>query len=150
MLQIKACGVVVFRDNPIRSFLLMKHPLRWDLPKGHMEEGESELQCALRELQEETNIQPDNISLDRNFRFETKYPVRYKNKHGGVWCEKSLVIFLGRLQHPTTIQVSEHETYQWIHWNPPHRIQQETIDPLLEKITQYLVATPDHSPGHKD
>ena len=126
MQSTKACGVVVFRDDPVRSFLLMVHPLRWDLPKGHLEQGESELQCALRELHEETGIRADDITVDPNFRFVTQYSVRYKKKHGGEPCEKTLVIFLGWLQRPVTIQTSEHESYQWIAWNPPHKIQGET------------------------
>jgi len=32
---------------------------KWSLPKGHMEAWESDLQCALRELREETQIVPD-------------------------------------------------------------------------------------------
>jgi len=136
----KACGVVVFRDDPVRSFLLMVHPLRWDLPKGHLEDGESELQCALRELHEETGIQADDITIDPDFRFVTQYPVRYKKKHGGELCEKTLVIFLGWLQRPVTIQISEHENHQWIAWNPPHKIQRETIDLLLEEVGRHLAA----------
>ena len=53
---IKACGFLVFRDVPDPSFLLMKHPKRWDLPKGHVDPGESEVETALRELHEETGL----------------------------------------------------------------------------------------------
>ena len=138
MPQTRACGVVVFRDDPIRSFLLMVHPLRWDLPKGHVDEGESDLECALRELHEETGIGPDDISIDPDFCFVNKYPVRYKKKHGGQLCEKTVVIFLGWLQQPVTVETSEHGGYQWVAWNPPHQIQQETIDPLLEEVHRHL------------
>ena len=50
MRQPLSCGFLILRGQPIDSFLLMKHPRRWDLPKGHLDEGETELQCALREL----------------------------------------------------------------------------------------------------
>ena len=140
----KACGVVVFRDDPVRSFLLMVHPLRWDLPKGHLDAAESELQCALRELHEETGIQADDIEIDPDFRFVTQYPVRYKKKHDGELCEKTLVILLGWLQYPVTIQTSEHESYQWITWNPPHKIQRETIDLLLEEVDWHLAVVSRH------
>ncbi|CAF3685548.1 unnamed protein product [Rotaria sordida] len=48
----------------------MKHPHYYDLPKGHMEIGESEQQTALRELCEETGIKSSDIDVDSNFRFE--------------------------------------------------------------------------------
>ncbi len=44
--QVKSCGFLVMK--PDQSFLLMKHPHYYDLPKGHMEIGESEHQTALR------------------------------------------------------------------------------------------------------
>lgn len=44
--QVKSCGFFVMKPN--QSFLLMKHPKRYDLPKGHMEPGETEQQTALR------------------------------------------------------------------------------------------------------
>ena len=56
MQQLKSCGVLVFRDEPSLSFLLMEHTQRLDLPKGHVDPGESEIECALRELEEETGI----------------------------------------------------------------------------------------------
>ena len=53
---VKSCGFLVIRGRPIREFLLMRHDDRWDIPKGHVDEGESEMQCALRELEEEDII----------------------------------------------------------------------------------------------
>lgn len=44
--EVKSCGSFVMK--PDRSFLLMKHHDRYDLPKGHMESGENEHQTALR------------------------------------------------------------------------------------------------------
>lgn len=44
--QVKSCGVFVMKSD--RSFLLMKQEDRYDLPKGHMELGETEHQTALR------------------------------------------------------------------------------------------------------
>jgi len=44
--EVKSCGFFVMK--PDQSFLLMKHPNYYDLPKGHMEVGETEHQTALR------------------------------------------------------------------------------------------------------
>ncbi len=136
MEEIKSCGVIVFRSTPIESFLLMEHPTRLDLPKGHVDPGETELECALRELQEETGISPSDIEIDPNFRFELKYPVRYR-RLGDRLVEKTLVIFLGWLRRPVEVRTSEHQGYRWTPWNPPHKIQEQTIDPLLAAIEEY-------------
>jgi 8-oxo-dGTP pyrophosphatase MutT (NUDIX family) len=44
--EVKSCGFLVMK--PDQSFLLMSHKDRYDLPKGHMEVGETEQQTALR------------------------------------------------------------------------------------------------------
>lgn len=137
MRQIKSCGVLVFRSQPVESFLLMQHADRLDLPKGHVDPGETEVECALRELHEETGITADDIELDPTFRFTTSYLVRPK-RFGGEEMEKTLVIFLGRLCREVDVQPTEHLAFVWVPWNPPHRIQQQTIDPLLEKVAEYL------------
>lgn len=47
--------------SPCDRILLVRGKLsgKWSLPKGHMEGRETDLQCALRELYEETGITPN-------------------------------------------------------------------------------------------
>jgi 8-oxo-dGTP pyrophosphatase MutT (NUDIX family) len=58
--QLYSSGFLVFRKTrgnlgllqqmtPL-EFLLMQHAERWDLPKGHLDPGESQKQAAIREL----------------------------------------------------------------------------------------------------
>jgi 8-oxo-dGTP pyrophosphatase MutT (NUDIX family) len=138
--EVKSCGVLLFRSEPEESFLLMKHPHRWDLPKGHVDPGESETECALRELQEETGITPDLISLDPRFRYATQY-VSHEKRLGGTEVLKTLVVFLGRLVGPVEIQTTEHNGFAWFRWNPPHQIQEQAIDPLLAYVAGFLEDT---------
>ena len=42
MRQLKSCGVICFRQQSELAFLLMRHPHRFDLPKGHLILPESE------------------------------------------------------------------------------------------------------------
>jgi len=112
----------------------MKHPRRYDLPKGHIEGGETELDCALRELDEETGINREQIRIDPEFRFEETYHARYKRFPGEI-VDKTLVIFLGWLDAGgDQLQLTEHRGYEWLEWHPPHHIQQNTVDPLLEAV----------------
>jgi bis(5'-nucleosidyl)-tetraphosphatase len=138
MRKLKSCGVLLFRDKPVRSFLLMKHPHRYDLPKGHIEESEGELECALRELREETGISEDQVRMDPDFRFEQTYYPTYR-RFGGERVEKAVVIFLAWLRSDETeVSATEHFSYEWVEWSPPHRIQAKTIDPLLERVAAYF------------
>jgi bis(5'-nucleosidyl)-tetraphosphatase len=133
-----SCGFLIVRGDPIDSFLLMKHARRWDLPKGHVDEGETDLQCALRELQEETGISEADVEIDPDFRFENSYMVSQKRYGGSGLVEKRILVFLGRLIRHVDIVVTEHHGYKWFDWKPPHNIQRWTIDPLLHSVNEHL------------
>jgi bis(5'-nucleosidyl)-tetraphosphatase len=133
---VKSCGFLITRGNPIREFLLMRHDDRWDLPKGHVDAGETELECALRELVEETGIQADDIEMVPDFRFTQQYPV-FDKRRGGK-CDKTLVIFLATLKREVKIAATEHIGYEWFAWKPPHQIQKRTIDPLLAAVAEFF------------
>lgn len=136
MRDIRACGVLVLRGNPPHSFLLMRHASRWDLPKGHVDGNETDEECALRELCEETGIGGTEIELLPGFRFTTVYQV--DSKRFGQPCRKTLVIFLARLLRDVSITPTEHPGYQWFPWHPPHQIQEQTIDPLLAEVERFM------------
>jgi len=134
MPELKSCGFLIVRGEPRTEFLLMRHLDRWDLPKGHVDRGESEMQCALRELEEETGITQGDIEIDPQFRFTLRYPV---NDRRAGRAEKTLVVFLARLVRDVAIKATEHQGYEWFAWQPPHRIQERTIDPLLSAVERY-------------
>lgn len=56
---IEAAGGIVNRPNG--NILFIKRLGKWDLPKGKMEKGESREESAVREIEEETNLQ--NVEL---------------------------------------------------------------------------------------
>ena len=135
--QLQSCGFFIYRDQPNLSFLLMKHPSRWDLPKGHVDKGETEMECALRELFEETGIGESDVEIDPEFRYDQRYKVKLA-KFNHEPRPKTLTIFLGKLLDPDfEIIPTEHEGYQWVDWSPPHDIQKKTINPLLKAVEQY-------------
>ena len=140
MKQVKACGFILFRHDKStdrKSFLLMKHADRLDLPKGHLEPGESDLDCALREMNEETGIAIDAVEIDRDFQYRSIYQLQSARLDNET-VEKTLIIFLGWVDFNTQITITEHLGYEWIDWNPPHHIQLLTIDPLLTQVATHL------------
>ena len=133
---VKACGFLLYKDDPERRVLLMRHVDRWDLPKGHVEPGEDERTCALRETEEETGIAAAQIEVDPDFCFREVYYPRYK-RFNYQPVEKTLVVFLGRVPADAEISVTEHVGFEWLPWSPPHAIQANTIDPLLAAVAQH-------------
>jgi bis(5'-nucleosidyl)-tetraphosphatase len=132
--EVFSSGYLVFRLGRPIQFLLMKHSSRWDLPKGHMDPGETPLQTALRELEEETGIPAREIWTDPNFIYEQEYTVQV-NKRTKL---KKLSVYLAWLRTDRSLVLTEHEGYRWFDWSPPHTIQLQTIDPLLSKVSEHL------------
>lgn len=137
--KLEAAGVILMVKRPTPQFLLMQHVDRWDLPKGHAEDGEDITQTALRETEEETGIPSAEIELDRQFRFVTEY--RVVGKRRGDY-DKRVTYFLGFLPSKLEISVTEHIGYRWWDWPPVGPIQSQTIDPLLNELKAYLAQNP--------
>ena len=136
--RLVSCGLLIMRGDPIDSFLLMVHRDRLDLPKGHIDKGETNLECAIRELEEETSIRAEDIEIDPDFLYESVYDVRRK-RYGNVRIPKTTYIYLARLiNEDVKIELTEHEGYLWVQWAPPHKIQKNTIDPLLKSAAKFL------------
>lgn len=127
--RLTAAGVLLVTEARPREFLLMRHADRWDLPKGHAEPGESLRETALREMREETGIDPRLVRLDPEPLLRLEYPVRYPAWSRSV--PKQVFYFLGFVPARVPLRLTEHAGYEWHRWEPPHRIQSQTVDPLL-------------------
>ncbi|MBU6236195.1 MAG: NUDIX domain-containing protein [Planctomycetes bacterium] len=131
-------GYLIFRRSVNIQFLLMRHDDRWDLPKGHLDAGETKPQAAIRELHEETGLSPELIWTDPGFVFEHRYWVASR-KDPSRKVMKELTIYLGLLLEEEEIECTEHRGFRWWNWCPPHRIQEQTIDPLLATVEKHLL-----------
>ncbi len=71
--ETSAGGVVIRTIDGVRHALLIRDPYkRWGLPKGHVEDGESLPEAALREVREETGLAdvglgPEILTIDWRF-----------------------------------------------------------------------------------
>ena len=139
---IRAAGFLLMVPGAPPHFLLMEHAHRLDLPKGHLEPGESDLEGALREMEEETGIPRADVIVDHSFRFELRYRVP-THRFGPGPRDKVLVIFLGWLGSMPQIVSTEHPGHRWVPWNPPHQIQAQTIDQVLEAVEKHMASLPE-------
>ncbi len=105
----KSCGVIVYRGEGRRQYLVLHYEEgHWDLPKGHVEAGESETQTALRELQEETGI----TEVDLVFGF--REAIEYFYRREGRTMHKEVVFFLARTPTETVRLSDEHIGFVWL------------------------------------
>lgn len=103
----KSCGAIVYRKyHGNTEILLAKHIKsgHWSFPKGHMEEGETEEETALREIKEETGL---DVLLDNGFRETVSYSPKRNTK-------KTVVYFVAiPLTHDLVPQKEEISELRW-------------------------------------
>lgn len=104
-----SAGTVLYRETHIgRRFLLLHYPAgHWDFVKGHLESGETPMEAAIRELDEETGI-TDAVFVD-GFRRRIRYTYWY---HGTLRV-KAVTFFLANTQTQKIHLSAEHQGYQW-------------------------------------
>ena len=108
--QDRSTGVLCFRRDAAapggRVFLLLDHGRFWDLPKGHLDQGEDDLTAALRELAEETGIDDARV-IDG---FERRIVYFFRDRTRGL-IRKEVTFFLAEtsLQRVTI----SHEHVGW-------------------------------------
>ncbi len=105
----RSAGSVVFRDGGARGrlFLLLFNAGRWDFPKGNREEGESELQTAVRETREETGL--GELVMLPGFRKVIEYFYRRDGRN----VHKQVVYHLARATSGDVRISSEHQGFGW-------------------------------------
>ncbi|CEL97926.1 unnamed protein product [Vitrella brassicaformis CCMP3155] len=119
-MALRAAGLLVFRrhhapaagtiKNESIEYLMMQTSygeLHWTPPKGHVDPGESDLQTALRETEEEAGLTNGRDVRLYDWNKELKYEVRGR--------PKSVIYFLAELVNSdATVRLSdEHQAYRW-------------------------------------
>ncbi|MDG6956061.1 MAG: NUDIX domain-containing protein [Nitrososphaerota archaeon] len=108
----KSAGAVVFRDTSGgRMYLLLLNAGRWDFPKGGVEEGESELQTVLREVEEETGLK--GINIIPGFR----KVIEYHYRRGGKNVHKQVVYMLASTDSEKVKISFEHQGFGWFRYD---------------------------------
>jgi len=109
MKQKRSAGAVIFNDS-IGDFyylLLLYGGGHWDFPKGGIEEGETELETALREVREETSL--TDVEIVDGFRRTISYTYRSDEP-----VIKTVTFFLGRTRNFGVTISREHRAYAWL------------------------------------
>ena len=106
MKQEKSCGCIVINEK--NEILLVHHNAgHWGLPKGHMEEGETEIETAIRETKEETNI---DVEVNENFRYTQIYSPKEN-------VMKEVVYFLAKnVNNNKEAQLEEVSEVRWFNF----------------------------------
>ncbi len=104
MRQEKSCGTIVINDSKV--LVIRQKQGFWGFPKGHIEEGESEIQTAIRETKEETNL---DVVIEDETRFCLNYIIEDKQ------INKYVVYFIAKaINNDVKLQIEEIDDIAWV------------------------------------
>ncbi len=119
----------------------------WGFPKGRRAKGESDLDCAIREFNEETNIPPEAYEVCKNLKFTESFSGTNGIKYMHIY-------FVAKLVSSTSINLSQRFTcmqqkeISGIAWKTlsqakaitrPHYVERKELIHTIEKTIETLV-----------
>lgn len=135
MVAEKSAGIIVFRmENKEPEFLILHYGAgHWDFPKGHVEEGESEEQTALRETEEETGIK--EIIFVPGFRNSISYFFKRKKET----VKKEVIFFLAETKTKAVKLSFEHKDYKWLNYEDAMKqLNFDNAKEMLKRANDFL------------
>ena len=131
----KSCGTVPYsiRDGKI-FYLLVKTKSNGfcGLPKGHVDDGECEVETALRETFEETSLKP---TVNSEARYEVTYPTRSGN-------QRVIVYFAADFQNQTPMRNGDFEDFTYLilpYEEAYEALSMEVTKSVLKKANAFLI-----------
>jgi len=138
----KSAGAVIFYKNKEVEYLLLHYPGStkkakdyWDFPKGHIEEGESEIDTVKREVYEETGLK--DIEILPNFKTSIKYFFQKEGKK----IFKMVVFYLARAKTKEVKISFEHIGFIWLPFDKALEVvTYKNAKEVLKKAHNFLEA----------
>ncbi len=125
-----AGGAVVAADG--RVLMMMRRGM-WDLPKGHIEPGESERECAAREVCEECGLNPALLTVGPELARTIHLSAHDEEKHT-VWFRMDYTGDPARVEPQTEEEIT---SLEWV--SPTEALRRastsySTIRAVIEKL----------------
>lgn len=132
MIKEKSCGAVVYKKEKDKLYILIEEMKggHFSIPKGHVEDNETEVETALREIKEETNL---DVALDSNFREVVSYSP-YQN------CIKDVIFFIAEAKtFDTKEQLIEVSKIYWLEpYDAINKLTFESDKEVVRKALKYI------------
>jgi bis(5'-nucleosidyl)-tetraphosphatase len=116
----RSAGIIVFRRADAECLFLLilsrltKRPL-WEFPKGGVDEGETVMQAAMRELFEETGIHESEVALIPEFQRTEDYRFTSGRSDSRSLIHKQVTYFLAETtKSEIVLSAKESSEYAWL------------------------------------
>ena len=138
-----SCGIVLARQTEGGWMtLLLRAYHHWDFPKGLCEDGETPVDAAIREVQEETGI--DDVAFEWGDRYKETGPYS-RGKIARYYLGRTERREVALLVNPE-IGRPEHCEFRWVGHEEAIRLTTPRVRPVVTWAADLLGLTPDRGP----
>ncbi len=148
----RACvGAVILRDDKVLLLERRRHPGSWQLPQGGLDAGEAPEAAALREVEEETGIRPEQLTVLMRHPEVLTYelPPEWRSSRTGLG-QAQFWYFLHLDAGDEAITLGDGEEFSAWRWATMGEAIAATVDfrkPIYRSLARYLPAALGHLPS---
>jgi bis(5'-nucleosidyl)-tetraphosphatase len=150
----KSVGAVIYRkEDKVKKYLLLHYEAgHWDFPRGHVEEGESEIETLEREVKEETGI--DDLKIIPGFKKRIRYFYRAKGEEAerlkkqkkSINIMKQVIYHLAETKTKGVKISFEHTGYEWLDYESSlKKITYKNSKDVLAEADEFLTKNKQNS-----
>lgn len=143
----KSVGGLVYRkqENEFLFLLVQYRSWQWDFPKGHVEQGESEIETMKREIFEETKI--DDLEILPKFRVGVNYfyvakgneKIEREKQGRGIYIFKKAVFFAAETKTENVQIDFENKAFAWLTYKQVmERLGNDGSKKIMRELAQKL------------
>jgi len=131
----KSAGAVIFIKNKdtVKYLLLHYQAGHWDLPKGHIEKGETLEDTVKREVKEETGL--EDIEIVPGFKETIKYFFRWEEKN----IMKFVTFYVAETKEKDITISKEYIGFIWLPYGEAlEKLTFKKAKDILQKVNDFL------------
>lgn len=125
----KSCGCIIIENEKV--LLIQQTKGHWGFPKGHMEKNETEIETAIREVKEETNL---DVDIYPNKRYVMEYVTDKGNP-------KQVVFYIAKkVGGEIKPQENEVNNIEWLNFKDAlEKITYDNTKELFQKVLKDIL-----------
>ena len=137
--MIQSAGVIVIdRSSSVPTVLCVRAYANWDFPKGQLDEGETHIEAAVRELEEETTLTLADIKLNGLKAPSVTYGTGSRKKQATYFLADRTSPKDPFLPVSPSLGKPENDEYRWVEVQNLASLMSKRLTPVVEYVVEWL------------